>query len=573
MLSPGNSATLLVTINIMTKNPKNTFSDFVRRAVEVHGDRYIYAEDTYTGMSELTAITCTRHGLFLQKPTNHVAQGQGCRKCSDLARGEISRGTLEVFLKQASGIHGAVYDLSKVVYATSKTKVEIVCRDHGSFWVIPNNFISNKSGCPQCGRTLVGQRSRHDRESYLARFREAHGNKFKYGEIDYSGPVATIVVTCPDHGDFKTIVAGHVNGIGCAKCHFGIYDGPTFKAMADGVHGDRYDYSNAEYTRCNEKVVIRCRVHGDFKQAPSEHVHQSQGCPRCAFVGPSKGQSEMFGFVRAIKPDAVMDYMFGAGKKELDIFIPSLMLGIEFDGLPWHSDWKHTDNQNINTKHTLARKQGIRVISIFSDEWELNQSVVEKTLLHVLGVSKKVYARNTEVVEVDASTAADFFTANHIQGFAKGCVSVGLEHDGTLIAAMSFSPLNSHRGIPADPSTVELRRYASTGSVVGGASRLFQAYLGANPGVTKVISYSDNRMFTGEMYGKMGFTNSGTSRPDYFYVRNPFKVRHRKSNFTREKLALIAGFDPMKTEKDNMVAMGWNRIYDCGKTKWTWLRT
>lgn len=56
-----------------------------------------------------------------------------------------------------------------------------------------------------------------------------------------------------------------------------------FILKATSVHGNRYDYCNAEYSASNLKIRIRCRIHGDFFQRPNNHI-QGQGCPQCGIA-------------------------------------------------------------------------------------------------------------------------------------------------------------------------------------------------------------------------------------------------------------------------------------------------
>lgn len=59
-----------------------------------------------------------------------------------------------------------------------------------------------------------------------------------------------------------------------------------------------------------------------------------------------------------------------------------------------------------------------------------------------------------------------------------------------------------------------LSRYATRITVVGGASRLFAAFLREHqPDVVK--SYSDNRYFDGGLYERLGFRLDSELPPDY----------------------------------------------------------
>ena len=55
----------------------------------------------------------------------------------------------------------------------------------------------------------------------------------------------------------------------------------NFVAKAKSVHNDTYDYSKAEYVNAREKLVITCKIHGDFLQAPRHHL-SGCGCPKCS---------------------------------------------------------------------------------------------------------------------------------------------------------------------------------------------------------------------------------------------------------------------------------------------------
>lgn len=48
------------------------------------------------------------------------------------------------------------------------------------------------------------------------------------------------------------------------------------------IHGDKYDYSKAEYIGSNTKLLIICREHGDFLQTPSNHLAGKE-CLKCSY--------------------------------------------------------------------------------------------------------------------------------------------------------------------------------------------------------------------------------------------------------------------------------------------------
>lgn len=66
---------------------RNTQEDFLRRAKEIHGDRYGYEKAIYQTLETPITITCPEHGDFSQTPMSHL-QGNGCPHCHR-SKGEV----------------------------------------------------------------------------------------------------------------------------------------------------------------------------------------------------------------------------------------------------------------------------------------------------------------------------------------------------------------------------------------------------------------------------------------------------------------------------------------------------
>ena len=107
---------------------KDKTEEFIKKAKEVHGDKYDYSKVEYKKAIEKICIICPEHGEFWQIPTNHL-KGCGCPSC-----GGNKKYTLEIFIKKAREVHGDKYDYSKVDYKKASEKVCIICPKHGEFW-------------------------------------------------------------------------------------------------------------------------------------------------------------------------------------------------------------------------------------------------------------------------------------------------------------------------------------------------------------------------------------------------------------------------------------------------------
>ena len=127
---------------------KHTTAEFVEMANKVHHNKYDYSKTKYIRMQDKVCIICKEHGEFWQTPNVHL-KGCGCPQCAINSRVEIISSTTERFIKQAENVFGDRYDYSKVNYKNYLTNIEIVCREHGSFFQLPYQHLKGK-GCPIC---------------------------------------------------------------------------------------------------------------------------------------------------------------------------------------------------------------------------------------------------------------------------------------------------------------------------------------------------------------------------------------------------------------------------------------
>jgi Zn finger protein HypA/HybF involved in hydrogenase expression len=190
--------------------------------------------------------------------------------------------TTEDFIERAKMVHGCRYDYSRVEYLGARTKVTIICPDHGLFKQRADHHL-RKVGCPDCGGN-----KRLTKGSFIQKAKVVHGDRYHYSQVEYKNNSTKIMITCPDHGPFQQTPATHLRGRGCPVCgNLAIgkalrLTAEEFIKKAKSVHGDFYSYSQIEYVDAKTKAKIICPDHGLFRQTPSDHLYQKSGCPRCA---------------------------------------------------------------------------------------------------------------------------------------------------------------------------------------------------------------------------------------------------------------------------------------------------
>lgn len=252
--------------------------------------------------------------------------------------------------------------------------------------------------------------------------------------------------------------------------------------------------------------------------------------------------------------------------KEIDIFLPELNLGIEFNGLWWHSVKNKDKNYHRNKWETCCEKN-IDLITIWADDWSVRNEICKSFILNKLGKSKKIFARKCYVKEIDYREAKTFLNENHLQGDCKSSIRCGLYEGDELVSIMTFSNLRLSVGRKnTDKRVFELVRFCNkrNHTVVGGASKLLTYFI-KNYSPHTIETYSDNMISNGNLYERLGFGLSHITKPGYYYLIG--EEKRNRFNF-RKDLLVKQGFDKSKTEEEIMMERGYFRLYNSGNKKW-----
>lgn len=125
--------------------------------------------------------------------------------------------TTEEFIAKARAIHGDRYDYSKAEYMGNKKQACIICPEHGDFWQTPDVHCKGH-GCPLCANEATAIRLRKTLDKAILDFVKVHGDKYDYSEVEYSGAFKDVIIICPKHGRFLQSPTNHLAGHGCPKC-------------------------------------------------------------------------------------------------------------------------------------------------------------------------------------------------------------------------------------------------------------------------------------------------------------------------------------------------------------------
>lgn len=249
--------------------------------------------------------------------------------------------------------------------------------------------------------------------------------------------------------------------------------------------------------------------------------------------------------------------------KEIDLLVEDKKLGIEFNGLQYHSEFNggkdkfyHLDKTN-NTE--LADYQ---LLHIFENEWDdkIKNKIWKSIIKSKLGlVENKISARKCKIVELEAKEARLFFDNNHLSGFIGAEIHLGLMYNDILVSAISYGKSRFSK------NENEIYRFASLldHQVIGALGKLLNKLPKEN-----LVSYADRRISgVDSVYSKFFKHKKALSPTWWGFKYGTGHLNHRLS-YTKTKVKeLVPNYDDTKSVFDNMFNAGYDIIWDCGNWK------
>jgi hypothetical protein len=514
--------------------------EFLERGFTIIQDYYV---------NNQTPITCVCPiGHEISMTRSNVLSGSKCFICYHESCKQSIEDIREEFLKKG-------FTLMQDYYVDSKTPIQCICPEGHDTHVIWYKF-KKKPYCIVCNSD--------SRKLDLEYVKEYLGKYGYFMDQDYyTNSDEPIKMVCPEGHHisirfnlFKSLdnrcgVCAHLN-------HRLSFDDVKAYLLLFGYHINQDYYDGVDTPMlciCPKGHSIKVRFSG-FKSGK-----------RCGLCNPhySKMEKEVFSFVKDTGIDVLENSRSIISPKELDIYIPSKKVAIEFCGLYWHSEISGgKENSYHYDKMVECAKKGIRLLTIFEDEWINRGDVVRSRILNALGLSsRRIFARKCVVREISFLAAKDFLDRYHLQGGGNSSKRWGLFLNDELLQVITVGSLSrAHTG--RDGKYIELKRFASLPgiSVVGGASKLFSAakkYAISN-GYTHFKSYCDMRYanYSKPVYEELGFELITFTKYTPHYIKGSVRFRNQGLRKTPEER--LTG----KTEWELRREQGYDRIWDCG---------
>lgn len=531
------------------------------------------------------------------------------------------------FIHKASITHDNCYAYDESKYVDANTKICIICKEHGRFWQLPRKHISGQ-GCPKCGRK---SRTKFTIGDFILRANAVHGQKYAYLKSVYVNANEHIIITCPDHGDFKQRPMAHLLGHGCRACNSKRKE--TTKSKRDFkeefiknaklIHGDKYGYDCSEYIKSDVPVKILCKkCNRTFNKRPIEHIKRNSGCPICERQNKSEAnrRSDFIPASIAVHGNKYSYELVDYVNKDTKVEILCSEHG-PFKQAPHHHlrgqgcPKCHCSSEqlkvskfisSLNIAHTLNDRNVIK-------PFEIDILIDKKLAIEIDGIywhsirldarahlSKKTKMCNEAKLPLLQFWDTDVNDKWHIvQSMIKnklgmcsviyGRKCVVKEIPGKVCDDfMSQNHLSGHRRASTNiglyhgddlVSAMSFSRHNKYGwevmrlaslcgyNVVGGASKLFKYFIRTRHPDT-VMTYANRRTSVGDIYYKLGFKLDATIRPGYSYFKNG--KLYSRQRFQKSKLHTLQVFDKKASESVNMAKNGYRRIWDSGHFRFLW---
>lgn len=367
-----------------------TRDEIIKRAQEIHGDRYDYSATTdIQNGSEKIKYRCKIHNIFHTQTLYNHLQGKGCPECAKLERKKGRLLTKEEFIKKSKKRHNDLekYDFNKTdfSYRDEKGNIILFCREHGEFSIRPNHFFEG-IGCQKC----AGRKK--DDEVVVNKLKVLHPkldfSETKYSERDKEG---RLKVVCQEHGTKYISYWNLINGEGCYECSLQkagekrrLTNEEIIKRAKDMYGENTYIYNNLDTNKRgkNNTVIITCPKHGDFSVNLYNFIYGKSSCPKC-HLHKMELKLSLFLERNNIKYERqkTFDWLKYKENMYLDFYLPDYKIAIECQGIQhflpiekWGGDdaLKVIKERDLKKK-TLCESHNVKMLYFMENKFKQNK--------------------------------------------------------------------------------------------------------------------------------------------------------------------------------------------------------
>lgn len=275
--------------------------------------------------------------------------------------------------------------------------------------------------------------------------------------------------------------------------------------------------------------------------------------------GSSFAEIEVYNFVKELVPDAIRGDRTILKPKELDVYIPSKQLAIEYNGIYSHSVYLGGKDEGYHLyKTNECEKQGIQLLHIFDWEWNdpIKQEIWKSIIRNKLGLTEtKIPARKCKFVLLDYKQVYNFFEQNHLSGAKESSFYYGLIYENELVSCMSIL-------FEKEKKKFHISRFASKKDTI---------VMGALGKFIKNINVDNLSTFANRRYSSIDnscykhfFNTMRITEVNYYGFSRKYQIPLSRWNYTKEECKKLFSYDENKSWENNLFDNGYDIIYDSG---------
>ncbi len=312
----------------------------------------------------------------------------------------------------------------------------------------------------------------------------------------------------------------------------------------------------SEYQGYQTHMNFTCKTCGTFQRKTLKSIDEKSRCYVCFPYGfTSKIEEEVREYIKSLGQNCFSTRQ-EISPFEIDAFVPALKLGIEVNGLYWHSEKAGKDKKAHQIKTELCKEKEISLFHIFEDEWINKPDIVKSIITHKLGLSKfRISARECSII-FNHGDANEFIAGSHLDGNVRSSQTISLVFNDEIVGCLSMrKPLHANHG------TLELARlcFRTNTSVAGGSTRLlkYMKDFAKSSGYKRIMTYADQRLGHNNHYQKSGFQFVGETPIRFWWT--DFSQRYNRFQFRAKD---------GKSQKEVAEKAGVTRIWGCKNSKY-----
>ena len=483
-------------------NHRVKFSDFVKKAREIHGDKYTYIESSWNGTATPVQAICPHHGEISLSPISHL-KGSECLLCSRASKEDDAESipefeVLDFKYKIVSNVRSAI---TNATYTFN-------CSVHGNYETTYLKYLNKfYHGCPECFIARI----RKDFDSFVKEAKEVHGDTYEYIKPDVMNRNEKVKIICKEHGEFEQLPYNHILGSGCPKCRMNRQERFIYNYIKE-ITDSNIEFGKRFYFMKNKEIDLYLPEFNLGIEYNGIVYHHST-------------------------PDS--EYLLGYYKATQKHHL-------------YHYD-----------KWRMAKDAGIRLISIPDFYWvdPIKQEIIKSKIRHCLNMDNRIFARKCIIKEIDNKDAYSMYDYNHIEGRGfsySNARSFGLFYNNIMYMAITIGEIYDQS---SKIKKLKVSRVCTLldHTVVGGLTKLIK-YLKNNFGN---FIYHSTIGFGSQTVDICDYKYIG---PRYFWVNPVSLEYYHRNYCQKHLLEKHFGEALLEndTESTYMARLGYLRYHDCG---------